>query len=307
MGKLVTNEEFRDRVYKEVGREYTPIESYKKANVNIKFKHNKCGTVFEMSPNHFLKDGRRCSYCYHGNAKSEDKFIDDFNKVSNGNYCCLDSYHRENSKIRVKHLKCGTVFETTPHMFLRGIGCPDCFGNKRKTTEQFKNEVIKLTNGEFECKSIYRNSKSKVTIFHNKCKKYYKVSPHDFLQGNRCPYCKQSKGEMTIASILDRHNISYEIQKIFKDCGNDRQRMPFDFYLNDYNLLIEYDGIQHYKEVKYFGGKAKLDNQKKRDKIKDDYANNNNINLLRVPYYLDNKNISKLILESINTCKAENP
>ena len=61
--------------------------------------------------------------------------------------------------------------------------------------------------------------------------------------------------------------------------------MPFDFYLPDYNTCIEYDGELHYKAVDYFGGDDALMNTKCRDEIKTQYCKENNIKLIRIPYW----------------------
>ena len=61
--------------------------------------------------------------------------------------------------------------------------------------------------------------------------------------------------------------------------------MPFDFYLPDYNTCIEYDGELHYKAVDYFGGDDALGNTKCRDEIKTQYCKENNIKLIRIPYW----------------------
>jgi len=50
-------------------------------------------------------------------------------------------------------------------------------------------------------------------------------------------------------------------------------------------MLIEYDGIQHFKPIKYFGGEEKFKFQQKTDFIKNEYCKNNNIKLLRIPYW----------------------
>ena len=79
-------------------------------------------------------------------------------------------------------------------------------------------------------------------------------------------------------------NIKFKREYIFDDCFyNDVLR--FDFYLPNYNLCIEYDGIQHFKPVDIFGGEEGFKVQLIKDKIKDDYCKNNNINILRIPYY----------------------
>ena len=63
----------------------------------------------------------------------------------------------------------------------------------------------------------------------------------------------------------------------------------FDFYLPHQNLIIEYDGEQHFKPVQ-FGGMTKQQAikefkiRKKFDKLKDEWAKKKNINLLRIGY-----------------------
>ena len=58
-------------------------------------------------------------------------------------------------------------------------------------------------------------------------------------------------------NYLIKHEFEFEEQKRFKDCRN-KKPLPFDFYLPQYNLCIEFDGQLHYMSVKYFGGDEKL-------------------------------------------------
>ena len=101
--------------------------------------------------------------------------------------------------------------------------------------------------------------------------------------GNGCPLCYDSNGENKIKNILDQINITYEIQKTFDDCKNTK-KLRFDFYLPKYNVLIEYDGMQHFKPIKFFGGIKRFNDLNKHDNIKNEYASKNNIPLLRIPY-----------------------
>lgn len=100
--------------------------------------------------------------------------------------------------------------------------------------------------------------------------------------GNGCPSCNESIGEKKIKSILDVLGINYKAQKRFEDCKH-KKTLPFDFYLPNNNVLIEYDGIQHFEPVDFFGGIKELNELKKRDEIKNEYASKNNIPLLRIP------------------------
>ena len=61
-------------------------------------------------------------------------------------------------------------------------------------------------------------------------------------------------------------------------------KLHLDFYFPKLNLAIEYDGIQHYTPIEFFGGEKALMEQKDRDKQKDKYCKNHNIKLIRIPY-----------------------
>lgn len=108
--------------------------------------------------------------------------------------------------------------------------------------------------------------------------------------------------EYKIKEILDNLNIDYIQEKRFKDC-KDIKTLPFDFYLPYYNTCIEFDGWQHYNMIKYdTSDKFKI--RKKHDYMKDEYCKNNNIYLIRIPYW-EYKNIENILHTEINKCKSE--
>lgn len=164
----------------------------------------------------------------------------------------------------------------------------------RKTTEQFKKEVYALVGDSHTVLSNYINSTTKVKMKHNVCGYEWMTEPGAFLHvGVTCPYCNLSSNEKEIANWLNKYEINYEIQYRFDDCKY-KKPLPFDFAVfNDKDeliLLIEYDGEQHFREVK-FGGKNDTESinifkeTKIRDKIKDEYCKTNNYRLLRIPYF----------------------
>ena len=99
--------------------------------------------------------------------------------------------------------------------------------------------------------------------------------------GTGCPVCKESKGEKIITNFLKENKIHYIPQKKFDSCINKR-KLPFDFYLPDYNICIEYDGKQHFEINDFFGGLESFEMVKINDKIKTDYCFDNNITLIRI-------------------------
>lgn len=94
-----------------------------------------------------------------------------------------------------------------------------------------------------------------------------------------------SVGVHKIITILEANNISYEMEKKFDTCLSPKGcELPFDFFLPDYNILIEYDGQQHF-QIAFGQSEKKLIKQQEYDKIKNEWCKNNNIVLIRIPYY----------------------
>ena len=135
----------------------------------------------------------------------------------------------------------------------------------------------------------------------SRCGHNWKATPGhraDLKNPRRCPKCNESKGEKRIAEILDKYNIKYEQEKWFDDCRN-KKPLRFDFYLLDYNIPIEYQGIQHYEPIKAFGGKKAFKRRQKRDKIKQKYCQKNKIPLIAIPY-TEFDNIETILQKKLN-------
>lgn len=169
------------------------------------------------------------------------------------------------------------------------------------------NEVIKKVNSyygnellnPFEYKgSNINNLKIKCGI----CGREYGVSFHNYMryEGKKCPHCfhVRSSAEIRIAKFLDENFIKYEREKKFIDC-KDKRCLPFDFYLPDYNLIIEFDGQHHYYQTYT---KEHFEYTTKHDQIKNDFCKSKGINLLRIPYY-DGNDIESIIIQKINQLK----
>lgn len=310
MSKRVTKNEYIKKIKALVGNDYSLIGEFNGLSTKAKFKCNKCGNIFYSTPNNFVYKHCRCPICKENNhAKSPEKFSSEFKIASKGEYTQISKYVRSHTKIMVRHNVCGHKYEVTPHEFLSGRRCPYCFGNKRKTTKEFSDEVYRDTNGEYKVCSEYINNKEKVKMKHTLCNSIYEVTPHDFISGNRCPKCRASKGEKLIESILKELNVNYECQKIFKGCttGIKNSYLKFDFYIQDFNLIIEYDGIQHFKPIDWFGGKSSFDAQKQRDDIKNRFAHDNNILIIRIPYTCPDNEVRILLKKYICSRKAGKP
>ena len=109
----------------------------------------------------------------------------------------------------------------------------------------------------------------------------FKATLNSLLNFHGCPKRKESVSETKIRTILDKTNIKYEYQKRF-NCLNGKS---LDFYLPEHNILIEFDGSQHYfNKGKLWGGEDGLKSRQKNDAIKTQYCLDNNIKLIRIRY-----------------------
>lgn len=180
-------------------------------------------------------------------------------------------------------------FAQTPNNHLRGAECPLCFGTPKKSSAEFVKDATELWGNKCDYSRVeYDGNKKKVCII---CKKHgeFFQKPNDHLTGYGCPRCQTSKGELKIEQYLIAYGIDYVRQKRFVDCINPTtgQKLKFDFYLPAVNLLIEYDGEQHFRGG-YVGCHKMTDLEiaelKTRDGIKTAYAKSKGIRLLRIKY-----------------------
>ena len=173
-------------------------------------------------------------------------------------------------------------------LFGKGNRCKKCYYDSiRKTHEKFVQEVFDLVGDEYKVIGKYIGGCNRVQILHKKCGTMYLVTPTNFLSGNRCPYCRESKGEKWIADYLKNRNISFKRQVRFKDCRNIRP-LAFDFQIltsSNNLILLEYDGELHFKPwhiIKKY--KDRLVQVQYRDQIKNQYCQDNDILLYRISY-----------------------
>lgn len=238
-------------------------------------------------------NGRGCPSCGGQKRISHEEFIQKVRDLVGDEYEVLGEYRGVNKKVKMRHTKCENIINVIPYNFItKRIRCIYCSGNVKKDTKTFKRQVYDLVGDEYTVLGEYINRKTKIKVKHNLCGYEYDVLPPNFLRGRRCPKCNESHGEIKISRYLDDNNIKYIREYRFKDCRNVFP-LPFDFAIfdneNNLKMLIEYDGEQHYKPLKIFGGEEHLNKVKYNDNIKNTYCKNNNIYLLRIPYWkLDN-------------------
>ncbi len=92
-----------------------------------------------------------------------------------------------------------------------------------------------------------------------------------------------SAGEALAAAVLRElyPDLRFVHQKKWKDC-RDKRELPFDFYDEENGLVIEVDGAQHFRPVEYFGGKESYEYVKRHDSMKNRYAAEKDLKLIRI-------------------------
>ena len=276
---------------------------------------------FMQKPNNHL-NGARCPECakisrasfFRSNTKI---FIEKANIRHDGRYNYFKTQYGKNNLDEVIIIcPLHGEFVQTPNDHLDGCGCPTCgkeisVRSRTKTTSEFIRDARNVWNDLYDYSHTkYFNCDEKVIIT---CKKHgdFLQTPNNHINCEQgCPKCNMSKGEAKILIYLQSHNFDYVQQQWFTDCRSGkgkRQVLKFDFYLPSQNLLIEYNGKQHYKSNSFVGGRhlttddelALIQNN---DEIKKKYAISKKIDLLIIKYTNINQ-IEKILSAKLNKNK----
>jgi len=173
------------------------------------------------------------------------------------------------------------------------IGLSNCLATKRP---DLASEWHPTKNGDLTPYDVVCNSNNKVWWKCKICEHVWKASINNRNKGRGCPQCKKSKGEKRIKKWLDNNEIYFISNKEFPNLlGLGNGSLSYDFYLPDYNLLIEYQGMQHEKYCRGFHkSKKDFEKQLEHDRRKREYSIQNNIELLEI-WYWDLNNIKEIL------------
>lgn len=289
MKRKKTHEEYVAEVAK-IHSDIEVMEEYKGDSIKILHKCKIDGHEWNPYPTNILK-GHGCPLCANNqrsksHALTRDEYI---NKIFDINPKIELIGDYKNANFKTTHLckVCGNKWLAYPSNILSGKGCKVC-GSKssadfrRKTQLDYLKQVQNINNNIIVL-GEYKTAKDLISHQCNICGNIWYASPDNILHGHGCPRCSESQGERVIRGYLQSNFINFKSQYTFDDCKN-KKLLPFDFYLTDYNICIEYDGIQHFQPVEYFGGEDELKQVQKRDAIKTQYCEDNNIPLLRIRY-----------------------
>lgn len=192
MRKRKTHEEFLMEIETIHNSKINVIDKYNGAKNKINVECTLCLHKWKTTPDNLLKCG--CPKCAlskksKSRTKSTEGFKSEIFILVENEYTLLSEYIKANEKITLRHNACDFTYEVTPNNFLNGKRCPKCFGNIKKTTKQFKEDVFNLVGNEYSVIGEYLNNQTKIEMLHHFCEKSFSTSPSHFLSGRRCPYC----------------------------------------------------------------------------------------------------------------------
>lgn len=203
---------------------------------------------------------------------------------------------------------CGTIKTVNPYNVINNQS-KDCGCGRKQTMNDIhskEDDIIGNKFGRLTPLKIVGKNKFRKTLYECQCDcgKLHTTTASALLGGYTMSCgCLHSKMNSIISQFLQEQNIDFDSEKFCR--YNDTEYGKFDFYLKKYNLVIEYDGEDHYMPIDRAGkgeewAKEKLKMTQYRDKLKNQYCKENNINLLRIPYW-EKENYQTIILNYIIT------
>lgn len=276
-------------------RKIIRLEDIKAATFKIKWQCMHCKYIWETSSHKIINNKTGCPKCS-GNLKLNNKIVDE--RIEKRSITRVGNYITTNSKIEWSCKECKNIWKATPCHILNGEGCPRCSKSERITDliidTRIKNRnILRLE----PVKRAIDKIKWKCLI----CENIWSAHPNNICQFKGCPNCASGHNERLVRKFLLDNNIGFEKIKIKLISGN---CLP-DFYIKQYNTIIEYNGEHHYKPVNFGGAKElhykKFLKQKLRDKELRKYCSNNKINLIEIDgRTYQNKKLIKLMQKLFN-------
>lgn len=266
----------------------------------------KCGKAFKQTYQGFMRGKyKSCVSCANIKANDSSKLkLDQLKIIAKelSNSELLDSDYKNNQSKLNFRCSCGEEFKTSWMEFSsrNKRTCNKCSGMDRQDYDSVKKYIESNSNSKLVSKE-YKTLHTKLEI-ECECGEIYLATFREFRDRlkRKCKKCRggYSNNELFVKEILNKHNIRYKEQFTMEGCVNEKQ-LPFDFYLPDYNVLIEVDGEQHFRPYRFEDTINNFADRIYNDCIKNSYCEDNNIHLIRIPYY-NIKKAEKIIIQEIS-------
>lgn len=280
-------EDFCEKIKNRYPNEDLTVLQYTSAKEPGIIRCNKCGSIYKLkNASNFLEKSKKkiCSKCFPREDTMEVGHKIEYLLKNTPNLTLLNEYTKITDDLILQCNKCQGIFKRKPQLLLKTHKCPMCESfSKRKTQESFENQLKEKFKGEYSLIGEYKGTDVTTLFRHNDCGFIFNTKPCYILTKQPCPKCKRfnSKGEIKIEKVLQEHKIIFEKQKRFVELSS---LLSFDFYLPNNNLLIEFQGLQHFQPIEHFGGEERFKKQMENDNKKRLFCKNNSYQLLEIKY-----------------------
>ena len=188
-----------------------------------------------------------------------------------------------NDKITLVCKKCGSErIVILSNALKHNICCSNIRCKNEAKRLKFEEQGRTKWGDQFDYSRVnYVHTEKKVEIICRACNKCFMQTPHSHLKGSGCPICNGSISEKEIAWFLLYNNIDFI--KEYSIPNSKYYRYRYDFYIPSMNLLVEYDGIQHYIALADWL-EPELEKKRERDRRKTQMAIDYGYTLFRIPF-----------------------
>jgi len=249
--------------------------------------------IFLIQPRHFINGVEGCKFC-NGRNKNDEDVVNELKKIHPSLDFSETKYSERDKKDRIKVIcpEHGVKYMNYRNL-LYGAGCYECSMREFGLAIRLKDEEIIKRGKEIygddtytyeHLDSINGRKDGKITVT---CPKHgdFLVNLSNFVTGKSgCPECRHSKLELFMANNLKKNDINFVSQKTF-DWLRYKSNLYLDFYLPEYNIGIECQGIQHFVnlDTKLLGD---FETNQMRDATKKKLCEEHGVDLI---YYMDDK------------------
>jgi very-short-patch-repair endonuclease len=296
-----------------------PIQVPIKTNTKYYFNCDICNHIMQMSPNCILK-GSWCNYCNNGELCNNDDCVFCFNKSfashekskywDDNKLTPRQVFKVSSKKYLFKCNICYHIFEISTANVSNNYWCCFC-ANKKLCDDDNCNlclqksfsldEKSKYWNYDINKKTprqVSKGSDNKYWFICNLCNNNFEMCIGNITRKNTwCPFCINKTEHKLFSKLII--NYPYLKQQFKSDWCKNKTYLPFDFVLEELKIIIELDGIQHFKQVSNW---EKPEKTQENDKYKMLCANNNGFSVIRIlqeDVLYDNYNWLEELIENI--------
>lgn len=171
---------------------------------------------------------------------------------------------------------CPYCCEGSRMSFCNDLDCASCFNHSFASHEKSK-----YISDELNPRFVAKASGVRCNFICDKNPNHtFSAKLNNITTGHWCPFCV-NKTESKLLDILIKSGFIVRFQPRFEWCINEitGKMLPFDFAIDEYEVLIELDGRQHFEQVQNWNSPEE---QHTRDMKKMRDANNNEYTIIRI-------------------------